>query len=84
MGFARAFGVTLMRFGTTRSQIYDAQKTARAKWDVSQDGWDDEVRRAHGETTVEPLDAAVSDALRAIDQLSVLFTQVRQECEFGS
>jgi hypothetical protein len=73
-----------MRFGTTRSQIYDAQKTARAKWDVSQDGWSDEVRTAHGEQTVEPLDAAVSDALRAIDQLSVLFTQVRQECEFGS
>jgi hypothetical protein len=73
-----------MRFGTTRSQIYDAQKTARAKWDATSDSWDDEVRRGHGETVVEPLDAAVSNTLRAIDQLSVLFTQVRQECEFGS
>jgi len=71
-----------MRFGTTRSQIYDAQKTNRAKWDATQDSWDDEVRRAHGEKMVEPLDAAVSDALRAIDMLAVLFTQVRQECEF--
>lgn len=71
-----------MRFGTTRSQIYDAQKTARAKWAATEDAWDDEVRRSHGENVIEPLDAAVSDALRAIDQLAVLFTQVRQECEF--
>ena len=71
-----------MRFGTTRSQIYDAQKTARAKWDATQDAWDDDVRREHGEQVIEPLDAAVSDALRAIDQLSVLFTQIRHECEF--
>ena len=73
-----------MRFGATRSQIYDAQKTARAKWVGTEEAWDDEVRRDHGENVVEPLDAAVSDALRAIDQLAVLFTQVRQECEFGS
>ena len=73
-----------MRFGATRSQIYDAQKTARAKWDATQDAWDDEVRRKHGETVIEPLDVAVSDALRAIDQLAVLFTQIRQDCEFGS
>jgi len=71
-----------MRFGTTRSQIYDAQKSARAKWIATGDEWDDEVRRKHDETVVEPLDAAVSDALRAIDQLAVIFVQIRQECEF--
>jgi hypothetical protein len=71
-----------MRFGTTRSQIYDAQKTARAKWEATVAEWDDEIHDRHGEAVVEPLDGAVSDALRAIDQLSVLFTQVRQECEF--
>jgi hypothetical protein len=70
-----------MKFGATRSQIYDAQKSARAKWDATLDGWDDEVRHKHGEESVEPLDVAVSDALRAIDQLSVLFVQIRQECE---
>jgi hypothetical protein len=71
-----------MKFGTTRSQIYDAQKTARAKWMAAEDAWDDEVRRAHGENIVEPLDEAVSNALRAIDQLAVVFTQIRQDCEF--
>lgn len=73
-----------MKFGATRSQIYDAQKSARARWDAAQDAWDDEVRRDHGEKVVEPLDAAVSDALRAIDALAVVFTQIRQECEFGN
>jgi hypothetical protein len=71
-----------MRFGATRSQIYDAQKTARARWAATADEWDDAVRREHAETVFDPLDAAVSDTLRAIDLLAVLFTQVRHECEF--
>ncbi|MDB5307144.1 MAG: hypothetical protein JWO38_1346 [Gemmataceae bacterium] len=71
-----------MRFGTTRSQIYDAQKTARARWDATADDWADAVRREHGEAVVEPLDQAVSETLRAIDQLAVLFTQIRHECEY--
>ncbi len=70
-----------MRFGTTRSQIYDAQKTARAKWNETYDTWDDDVHHTHEEQVVEPLDRAVSDALRAIDQLAVVFTQIRQECQ---
>jgi hypothetical protein len=71
-----------MRFGTTRSQIYDAQKTARAKWDATADEWNDSVRREHGEQVVDELDKAVSDTLRAIDQLATLFNQIRQECEY--
>ncbi len=73
-----------MKFGATRSQIYDAQKTARAKWDATFDTWDDAVHADHGEKVVDPLDRAASDTMRAIDQMSVLFAQVRQECEFPS
>lgn len=71
-----------MRFGTTRSQIYDAQKTARAKWIATEEAWDDGVRRDHGEQVVEPLDQTVSDVLRAIDQIATLVVQIRQECEY--
>ncbi|MCS6865246.1 MAG: hypothetical protein RMJ56_16475 [Gemmataceae bacterium] len=71
-----------MRFGTTRSQIYDAQKTAQAHWLATEEFWTDEVRREHGEKCVVPLDAAVSDVLRAIDQLAIIATQLRHECEF--
>jgi hypothetical protein len=71
-----------MRFGTTRSQIYDAQKTARARWQATCDAWDDAVRRDHEEKIVEELDQAVSNTLYAIDQLATLFVQIRQDCEF--
>ena len=71
-----------MKFGTTRSQIYDAQKSARVRWDATGDDWNDAVRREHGEKIVDELDKTVSDVLAAIDQLATVFTQARQECEF--
>ena len=41
-----------MKFGATRSQFYDAQKAARAKWAATEDDWDDAVRRANVATVV--------------------------------
>ncbi len=72
-----------MKFGASRSQLYDAQKTARARWDAASEAWNDAARREFEEQVGLPLDALVSEALRAVDQLSVLFTQVRQDCEFN-
>jgi hypothetical protein len=71
-----------MRVGASRSQLYDAQKTARAQWAETCTVWDDAARQSFEETTWEPLDQHASELLRAIDQLSVLFAQVRAECEF--
>lgn len=71
-----------MRFGATRSQLYDAQKTARHRWDDTADTWDDIARREFDEQVWQPLDQTVTDVLRAVDQLTGLFAQVRQECEF--
>ena len=71
-----------MTFGASRSQLYDAQKTARARWELVTEVWSDDSRREFEEQTWQPLDQMTSDALRAIDQLSVMMTQIRQECEF--
>ena len=71
-----------MKFGASRSQLYDAQKTARARWELVTEVWSDDSRREFEEQTWQPLDQMASDALRAIDQLSVMMTQIRQECEF--
>jgi hypothetical protein len=71
-----------MRFGTSRSQLYDAQKTARARWEQTVELWDDAVRRQFDETIWVPLDEHVSEVLRSVDQLSIVFTQARHECEF--
>lgn len=73
-----------MRFGTNRSQLYDAQKVARAKWELTQDAWDDAARAEFDEQTWQPLDKAVSDVLEAVDLLSALIAQVRADCEFPS
>jgi hypothetical protein len=72
-----------MKFGAARSQLYDAQKTARSRWEAAAETWNDVSRRDFQEQVWEPLDAQVSEVLRAIDQLSVVFTQVRQDCEFN-
>lgn len=71
-----------MKFGASRSQLYDAQKTARARWELVTETWSDASRVEFEETTWQPLDQMATDALRGIDQLSVLITQIRQECEF--
>jgi hypothetical protein len=71
-----------VRFGTTRSQVYDAQKTAQAHWQAVLDEWGDSARREHDEAVWTPLDQTVGETLRAIDQLSVLFAQIRTECEY--
>lgn len=73
-----------MRLGASRSQLYDAQKSARGRWDATHEVWDDAVRTEFEETVWRPLDEHVSEVLRAVDQLSTLFTQVRHDCEFGS
>src|SRR5205823_8792202 len=71
-----------MRFGASRSQLYDAQKTARVWWDQTAELWGDVARREFEENVWVPLDEHVSGVLRAVDQLAVVFTQVRHECEF--
>ena len=71
-----------MRVGANRSQLSDAQKSARAHWDNVQDVWDDVARREFDGATWQPLDRHVGDLLRAVDQLGAMFTQIRNECEF--
>jgi hypothetical protein len=70
-----------MKLGASRSQLYDAQKVARAKWAAQEADWADAARKDFDEATWQPMDRAVSDLLRAVDQLGVLFNQIRQECE---
>jgi len=72
-----------MKFGASRSQLYDSQKTARLRWDSTEETWTDVTRQEFEEQLWTPLDQHVSNVLRAVDQLTSLFAQVRQECEFN-
>jgi hypothetical protein len=71
-----------MRFGASRSQLYDAHKAAQARWDEVVPRWQDAARRDHEEHVWRPFDEAAAKALRAIDQLGSLFHEVRTQCEF--
>lgn len=72
-----------MRFGASRSRLYDAQKSARARWDALEEIWNDDARREFDETAWQPLDRGVTDLLRAIDQLVVQFAEIRRDCEYA-
>lgn len=72
-----------MKFGASRSQLYDAQKTARAHWLVASETWTDDARLSHEEKVWLPWDEQASKVLRAVDQLAGLFVQIRQECEYS-
>lgn len=73
-----------MKIGAARSQLYDAQKTARARWDAVSEVWQDDAARQFEEQIWIPLDQHTSEVLRAIDQVAVLFAQIRSECDFDS
>jgi len=71
-----------MKFGSTRSQLYDAQQTARARWQAALEDWHDPAQRDFEERIWVPLDEQVATVIRAVDQLATVFTQIRTECEF--
>ena len=71
-----------MRFGACRSQLYDGQKTARSHWEETAELWTDSTRKNFGEKVWEPLDQMVTDLLRGVDQLTTLFAEIRDECEY--
>ncbi len=71
-----------MKFGSTRSQLYDAQQTARAHWQAALDDWHDPAQRDFEERIWVPLDEQVASVIRSVDQLATIFTQIRAECEF--
>ena len=73
-----------MKFGGTRGQLDDAQKTARGHWEAVGQHWNDATRAEHEQNVVAPLDDAVSEVLRSVDQLIAIFATVRRDCEFDT
>jgi hypothetical protein len=71
-----------MRFGASRSQLYDAQKVAQAHWEEVIQWWQDSTRQEHEEKVWQPFDDGARKTLRAIDQLTTLFHEIRVQCEF--
>ena len=49
-----------MKFGASRSQLYDAQKTARAHWQAAMETWTDGAKQDHEEKVWLPWDEGAS------------------------
>jgi hypothetical protein len=70
-----------MTLTTGRAKLVEALKILTVRWEDARDGWDDEAGREFEENHVEPIGPQVRAAVRAIDQLAVVISQMRNECE---
>ena len=70
-----------MKIDAGRGRLYDALKTIRLRWDEVAVHWNDSMRKEFEEKIWGELEQLTTDALRAMDQLSQVFIQVRQDCD---
>ena len=69
-----------MNLTTGRTQLYSALKTLRLRWGETKEVWTDAVRKDFEEDFFVPLDQQVLTTLRAIDRLSEIISEMRQQC----
>jgi len=70
-----------MTLHTGRSKLLDAVKVLSLRWEAARDGWDDTAGRDFEKRHVEPIAPQVQTAVRAIDRLATVISQMRHECE---
>ena len=70
-----------MTLTTGRAKLVEALKVLNVRWEAARDGWDDLAGREFEEAHVEPITPQVHAAVRAIDRLAVIISQMRHECE---
>jgi hypothetical protein len=70
-----------MMIDAGRGILYSALKTLQAKWDGVEPHWQDAMRHQFIEQVWEPLQQRTAEALEAIDQMQVLLSQMRRDCE---
>jgi hypothetical protein len=66
---------------TGRTKLVESYKALQARWDETRDAWGDAACREFEAAYWEPIGPHVEAALRAIDRLAAVLSQMRQECE---
>ncbi len=69
-----------MDISTDRAKLHNQMKDLAVRWEDVKAGWDDGVRREFEEEHWEVLAMRVQAALRAMDQLATVMTQLRHDC----
>jgi len=62
------------------SSLQHAMKSLNARWDVTQEVWNDSVRRQFEEEYLVPLAPQVMTTLKAVNRLSQIFGRASEEC----
>lgn len=70
-----------MRTDAGRGRLYDALQLLHNRWNEVEPHWNDPVRVEFEETIVEPLFLLADEVLRAMDRLTQVFTQARNDCK---
>jgi hypothetical protein len=70
-----------MSLSSARGKLHESFRVLESRWIDTRHGWNDQMGRQFEKDFWEPLPPAVESALRAIDRLSTVLHQMRQECE---
>jgi hypothetical protein len=69
-----------MRLTTGRAKIKQSNEQLGLIWIELREGWADEAAHAFEMQHLDPIDPDVQGALRAIDRLSAILSQMESEC----
>lgn len=64
-----------------QANLTDAVKELRFRWERARSDWDDSASRRFEKDVLAPLEPMVVAALKALEHVNELMTQVRRECE---
>ena len=70
-----------MTLTTGRTKLLESYKALLARWEETREGWGDLACHDFERDHWEPIGPHVQSALRAIDRLATVLSQMRHECE---
>ena len=69
-----------MTLATGRAKLVETTKTLTVHWETVREGWGDRACQEYEEKHVAPIAPQVAAAVRAMDRLTAILAQMRQEC----
>ena len=69
-----------MSLSVAKTNLVDALKQFRLRWDKIKDTWDDEARRKFEKDFIEGLEPRVVAAAKGLDHVTELLAQVKRDC----
>ena len=65
----------------SRGQLAKLMKELNDKWGDTKADWDDVVSERFEKRFISPLDADLRNAMAAMDQMALLLSQIKRDCQ---